>query len=266
MMMTPSPWPSTSPAVFVFATVLIFFGIWTNNALAQSEEEAIEAEQALNEERARRLYNIGDDHYAHGRYEEALAAFEESYELSGHPTLLYNMANAQERAGLTLEAVESLEAYLPHAEEHEQAAIEARIVSLRERAERVDQLRGPETPEVEENDPVDLKGPLLLAAGGAAIITTAVLWIRVAGVRSDHDGECNDVQGRNVCRSSAQALEQKDRRLSISADVLMVAGVAVAGVGLYFLLTSDDDEEPPATDVSIVGSPNGVFGSVTHAF
>lgn len=101
-------------------------------ALAQSEDVSEE-----NEERARLLFQAGDEHYANGRYEDALAAFEESYALSGHPLLLFNMANAQERMGLYDGAISSLERYLPDAEEGETSRIETRLESLRARAERV---------------------------------------------------------------------------------------------------------------------------------
>lgn len=254
---------------------------WASTSHAQNEgtpapevevgSEADETSASLDEERARRLYVIGDDHYAHGRYEEALAAFEESYALSGRPVLLYNMANAQERAGFTREAIESLESYLPHAAPRERAAVEARITSLRARADRVDELRRPPpgdevVPDAPEES-VDFKGPLLLAAGGAAIITSAVLWIRIAGIRSDFDSACNDLDGREICGESAESLEVKDRRMSISADVLLVAGVAAAGVGLYFLLTGDDDDdETDTTEVSVGATPNSIYGSISHAF
>ena len=80
------------------------------------------AQPGATDERARELYLLGDDLYSQGRYEEALAAFEEAYRLSERPLLLFNIANAQERSGQWQGAIESLEGYLPHADEAERAA------------------------------------------------------------------------------------------------------------------------------------------------
>ncbi len=58
--------------------------------------------------RARELYLQGDREYQAGRYEQAVAAFQEAYRLSGRPLLLFNLANAYERLGRYAEALEAL--------------------------------------------------------------------------------------------------------------------------------------------------------------
>ena len=85
------------------------------------------------ERRARELFQLGDESYANGRYDAAIAAFEEAYRLSERPLLLFNLANAQERAGYLRDAIASQESYLPHARRSERAEVESRLAALRER-------------------------------------------------------------------------------------------------------------------------------------
>jgi tetratricopeptide (TPR) repeat protein len=56
-------------------------------------------EKAANLKRAEELYRNGERLYTEGSYESAILAFQESYELSKEPQLLYNIGNAYERLG-----------------------------------------------------------------------------------------------------------------------------------------------------------------------
>ncbi|MCA9614519.1 MAG: tetratricopeptide repeat protein [Sandaracinus sp.] len=225
------------------------------------------AQPSASDERARELYLVGDDLYSQGRYEEALAAFEEAYRLSERPLLLFNIANAQERSGQWQGAIESLEGYLPHADEAERARIESRIESLRRRVARLEAMqqvpegneREPEpTPTPEEPGP-SLAGPLVLAAGGALLaggITSAIL---AKGARDSLESECVVVDGRRLCGDTSGADRDRDLRASVIADVLFVASAAAVGVGLWLLLRGDDEDESPSEPDAQVGaavSPN----------
>ncbi|MBX3252048.1 MAG: tetratricopeptide repeat protein [Myxococcales bacterium] len=200
--------------------------------------------QTQSDERARELYLLGDDLYSQGRYEEALAAFEESYQLSGRPLLLFNIANAQERSGLWQAAIESLEAYLPHADEAEAGRVRARIQSLRQRVERLESMRrvegGGDDEEPNETAPPtprrDIAPPLVLATGGAVLVGGVVAAIIAQGARSTLRDECALVGDRRLCPNTVGDAEARDRRASISADVLFVAAAATLAVGLYLLL------------------------------
>lgn len=201
------------------------------------------AQETPEDVRARELYQLGDDLYSHGRYEEALAAFEEAYELSERPLLLFNMANAQERSGHWEDAIVSLEAYLPHAEADEQARIQDRLESLRQRADRLRDLTetDPETP-VEE-PPRSLLGPLVIAGGGALLAGGVALAFVARGARSDLDAMCIEGESGRLCPRSAQSAERRDLRTSIVADSFFVAGAALVGVGLYFLLRKSESAD-----------------------
>ena len=82
------------------------------------------------EQRAQKLYEVGDDHYAAGRYEEAVVHFQQAYELSPQPALLFNMANAYERMGEYEKAAEHLRRYLESPKAQDVASVRERIRRL----------------------------------------------------------------------------------------------------------------------------------------
>ncbi len=217
-----------------------------------------EADGALSEQdrHARELFLLGDDLYAQGRYEEALAAFEEAYELSQRPLLLFNIANAQERSGRWEEAMASLRAYLPHADEAERARIESRIASLERRVAR---LRAEEPPAPAPEEPSrDRAAPVLLAASGALLAGGVVLAILARGARKDIADACGSVDGRRLCSAEASSSLARDRRASWGADALFVASAAALGVGLYlWLRPRSEGEEEGAVEASVSAGPTG---------
>jgi tetratricopeptide (TPR) repeat protein len=85
---------------------------------------------------ARLLYERGDAAYVEGRYEAALAMFQEAYDLSQRPQLLYNLANTLERLGRTSEAIARLREFLPSAPDALRDTVEVRIASMSEREAR----------------------------------------------------------------------------------------------------------------------------------
>jgi tetratricopeptide (TPR) repeat protein len=218
------------------------------------------------DERARELYLLGDDLYSQGRYEEALAAFEEAYRLSERPLLLFNIANAQERSGQWQGAIESLERYLPHADEAERSRIESRIESLRRRVERLEAMQQvPDEPDEPDVTPAEtpeepsrsLAGPLVLATGGALLAGGVVSAILAKGARDSLEADCTVTDGRRLCPASSASDRDRDLRASVFADVFFVASAAAVGVGLWLLLRDDDDDDDddapdpePTVDVS----------------
>jgi tetratricopeptide (TPR) repeat protein len=80
------------------------------------------------EEQARMLFQAGRTAYEGGRFEAALRHFQESYELSHRPALLFNIGSAADRLQMNERALESYRAYLeavPNADNRE--LTEARI-------------------------------------------------------------------------------------------------------------------------------------------
>jgi tetratricopeptide (TPR) repeat protein len=220
---------------------------------------------------ARDLYKEGDAAYAEGRYDDALNAFQEAYDLSKRPLLLYNIGNALERLGRLGESADALEKYLPHAKPGEKKVLEKRIANLRKRAEEkkpepVPVEPVPTKPEPEANptkpavEPADKPherpqphpesdsgvettssptlGWVLLGVGGAAIGTGAVFGSMALSARKDVDASCKDAGGQKLCTADAQSAIDRDKRYSLFADIGFGVGIAAAGVGTYLLLSA----------------------------
>ena len=90
------------------------------------------AAQEGSDEEARMHFRLGRAYYDSGRFEEAANEFQQAYELSQRPQLLYNVFIAHRDAGELGEAIEALETYLelvPDAVGRE--SLEARLQSMR---------------------------------------------------------------------------------------------------------------------------------------
>ncbi len=94
------------------------------------------------DDEAREVFERGRAAYARGEYEGALAAFQEAYELSERPELLYNIGQTADRLRRDREALEAFDGYLaalPDAPNR--AEVDARARVLREQIARDDALR-----------------------------------------------------------------------------------------------------------------------------
>ncbi len=98
----------------------------------------VPATQAERDARARELYSQGDRAYAEGRYNDAIRAFRDAYDLSGRFLLLFNLANACERAGLYRDAATHLRRYAEAAPAGERGQLDSRIRNLETRAAEIE--------------------------------------------------------------------------------------------------------------------------------
>jgi len=239
---------------------------WAQEAIPCADGEAQENEGPAepvvldeNEEQARRLFLLGDDLYMQGRYEEALAAFEESYELSGRPLLLYNMANVHERSGDFEQALLKLEAYLPESTDEERPRLRTRIESLRDRIERLEERRRREEELLRqrqlgrpgpERSPLNVPA-LLTTLGGVVLLGGGVgLAVLARNAADELEEGCASTAGGTYCPDSLEGDVDRERRASFVADGLFLAGVAAVGVGLYLFLRDDDDDEDEEPDAA----------------
>ncbi|MEQ1508702.1 MAG: hypothetical protein ABMB14_41125, partial [Myxococcota bacterium] len=95
-----------------------------------AEPEDVAAPSVHDQARAKALLTTGQRAYAEHRYDDALAAFESAYALSGTPAVLLSIADAYERLGNTGGAVTALRRYRPYALPRELQALDARIRDL----------------------------------------------------------------------------------------------------------------------------------------
>ena len=80
---------------------------------------------------ARKRYESGERDYVNGRFWQAAKAFEEAFDLSKRPDLLFNAARAYDRGEYAVRAIETYEAYLKSTAASDQAQIELRLGELR---------------------------------------------------------------------------------------------------------------------------------------
>ncbi len=226
---------------------------------AQPNDAAETGDSTNNDERARELYLEGDAHYAAGRYEEAARSFTEAYELSKRSQLLFNLGNTYERMGDYEQAAAYLQEYIDQPRARDVVSIRQRIRRLNEAAERErrrvqDQAANPTAQQVpadgtgvaeEKASSGRSSGPYYWLITGGVLVGGAVgLGLLASQAGSDAGDNCAPgTGGGQVCLDAAESDLNRETSLSIGADVALVAGVAVAGVGLYLLLTDDGGEE-----------------------
>ena len=83
--------------------------------------------------RAEELFNNGRQLFKEGSYEAAILAFQESYDLSKLPEILYNIGNSYEKLGDFANARKYLDQYRAFAPEKERELLGRRIQNLDQR-------------------------------------------------------------------------------------------------------------------------------------
>jgi iron complex outermembrane receptor protein len=208
-------------------------------ALAFGQEPA-----AADDARARELYQNGAVLYEEGRYEDAIAAWEEAYRLSGRAALLYNMANAYERAGRWKEAMDSLQRYRAYASADERETLDRRIRNIDRRLEEQRSASSSSTTtqpttQARRGEGSPWLGPVPIALGATGVVAFGVgtvLGLRAEAARSEAAGVCVGT----VCPDSAATSLASDRGNALGADISFGVGVAAIGIGItYVLLTQD---------------------------
>lgn len=107
-------------------TLMWWLLLWTASAQnSRPEEMTVEARDA----HARQIYENGTLLYEEGLYEDAIAAFQEAYRLSGIHKLLLNVANCYERLGAYEKAIAVLNRYRAFAPSDQHETLKSRIAS-----------------------------------------------------------------------------------------------------------------------------------------
>ena len=246
--------------------VLVGLGLFagTPRALAQPKPD-----KAVAEQHAKDLFAKGDAQYAEGRYEEALAAFQEAYTLSGRPQLLFNVSNALERLGRYSEAVDALEKYLASGKAKDREVVQKRLANLKKRVEdqRKDQERiakedeekkakaeadrkkaEADAPPPARSAPVEppperptrILPIVLIGAGGAALATGGVFGILTLSARSDASKGCADAPSGHLCTGDVRSAIDREKTFGLVTDIAFASGILLAGVGVYLLVSGGE--------------------------
>jgi tetratricopeptide (TPR) repeat protein len=246
-----------SPAAWAFATILLAAPVAAQDA---PPADPPEEDAAARDARAREHFQGGAEALGQGRYEFALAAFQEAYRLSQRPGLLYNIALAHDRLRQDREALDAYERYLAEAGEiGNRAEVERRVDVLRRtlatseqsaQTEATESAGGAESGTVSlvetttaapaDDGGTDLLPWVVIGASGAVAITGAVLFIVGRGDSANvEDAPPGSSWSEYEAASDRGGLFQT---LGVVAMAAGLAGVA-AGVGLLVLGGQDDEAE-----------------------
>jgi tetratricopeptide (TPR) repeat protein len=208
-------------------------------AMAQQPSSAADAQ-------AKRLYTDGKVEFAQGRFDAAIALFEQAYVLSGAPGLLFNMAQAHRLAGEehcpdALALYKSYLAALPAAENRRE--VEERIHELHACSSGSAQP-GPVTPAV-VTTPAPTPSPsppspgpprserstrlasvLLAGTGALLLVGGGALYARAARKHAEAEREC-------PCYP--HTLDKWERLTTVSYTLLGVGGATVLGGASWWL-------------------------------
>ncbi|MFK8004317.1 MAG: hypothetical protein AB8H86_32425 [Polyangiales bacterium] len=240
--------------------------------------------QTDNQAEARSLYDAGVVAFEDGRFEAALARWQEAYDLTHLPALLYNIGTAHDRLGQAEEAATDYREYLaavPNADnknyvERRLALLEEQVEAAREAAAREDAAReaaaateadaqaeseaeaevgeGEQGAEENVNEAVQSSGLpvgaiVTTATGGALLIAGLATALVSNGRHSDLESSCVD----GLCGADAQSDIDGLRRINLTTDVLLAVGgvVTVTGVIWWIVGGGSDDDSRAQVDVGL---------------
>lgn len=270
------------------ATILVaFVAAVTWGSAASHAHAQPKTEKAAADQRARELFLKADAAYAEGRYEEALAKFQEAHDLSGRPQLLFNISNALERLGRYEEAVLALEKYLASGKAKDRDVVQKRLVNLKKRVEeqkkeqeklakeeeerrereeaerrkleeerRLAQPNGEQgvtTPEEKPKTPV--VPWIVIGTGTALLVTGAVFGILTLGARSEVNDSCVDAPAGRLCDAEGRSAIDREQTFGIVADIGILSGLVLGAVGTYLLFK--DKPVDPHVRVGVRPAPGG---------
>jgi tetratricopeptide (TPR) repeat protein len=243
------------------AAVLVMAAADARPARAQQERSD------ENEQRARELFELGDDHYAAGRYEAAVEHFQRAYELSPQPAMLFNIANAYERMGEYQKAADHLRRYLESPRADDVASVRERIrrLELAARAREIDAQQPDKERPAGASAGASASRPAsqpelgvesraaarpgrsrwlpysLMAAGGVAIAGGVLSAFLSNQAGDDASRLCNE---DGLCTRDAKLELDREKRYALISDIGIGAGVVCAGAGALLLFLSRDDDTP----------------------
>jgi tetratricopeptide (TPR) repeat protein len=211
--------------------------------------------QTATDDLARRHFDSGTAYLEESDYENALRAFEKSYELSPRPEIQLNIATVHERRGDLKAAIASLESYLAAQPDGEHAeTTRLRIQNLAKRLEAESAAAAPPPPPPPPPQALPPAAPppppaaappppppraaggsqvpaaIAFSIGGASAVTAAVTGIIANAKYQNAKDECSP--------NCSDAEIAQSRTLAWVSTIATGVAVLGAGVGVTLLLTS----------------------------
>lgn len=234
--------------------------LWASPAAAQWGRPSAD-------DQARQFYEVGEQRYNEGAYEEAISQWLTAYQLSPRPLILFNMANAYERLGRYADALDNLERYRVEAPAEEHAQLDARLENLRQR------VNGGGDGGGGGGGGMLIAGVIVASVGVAAIgagIAFGVLALDARDQLQDPmSGACRDAGDRLVCGGDASSLFSDSETYALLADIFLIGGGVLAAGGLLLVvldLASGGDDSQAAVQPRILIGPDGGSAGIVGRF
>lgn len=229
--------------------------------------QSAESDGGAADREARRLFLEGTDFFERGMFADARERFEDAYELSGRPELLYNVASCHDRLDERPEAIGFYERFVAALPNSPRApGVRSRLEVLRRDVAVVDE--GPvnhgaahvsgepaaEEPESSQGTGRDLRGPIAaFAVAGVGLVTFGTSGLVALSRHRNAEAECRN----SGCREASLS---RVHRASAVADVGL--GVAVTGaiVGAVWLLLGGENDDADGSASVAVALGSSVVG------
>jgi tetratricopeptide (TPR) repeat protein len=301
---------STTTRLSLHALLLLSLAAVAGTASAQTTAEQATAEQApaasgetdtmaqstareqdLTDQQARAHFAVGRAMYDAGRFAEAANEFQQAYDLSHRPQLLYNLYIAYRDSSQLVRARDALRQYLAEVseipnrlhlvsrlealetqiaeEERAHAESEAELAAAEQAAAEAEAARQAAEAEAAQLRHVRPWWPWIVFGVGVAAAGVGVpLGVDAAGQADAVRLRCTQPDGALLCRSTDQAPNRSSIvTQALVGDILWIAGAtaAITGLVLAFLLPDDivGESETPPPQVSASCTGEGCYASLT---
>lgn len=269
--------------------VLLLLSAWGIQEVHAQADGAVEtATDNSDEDEAKQIYNRALRHYDAGRYQDAASDFLQAYELSKHPALLFNVANAYERLADYENAIVYLEAYLETPNPLKRVSVIQRIQGLKARnleqqeaknkLVEIEQAKAAQTEiqqskvQIVSSEPpnqIATKNRVLsysLIAAGTALLAGGIVSGIVSSNASSSAEDMCSLSG--FCPNSVSGDIDRAKNYGIIADLAVGSGIVVLGVGAFFYLTGTvkDENQESMTQFQIRPNTNGINIGVSRKF
>ena len=243
-------------------------------------------DKATNLKRAEELFRNGERLYTEGSYESAILAFQECYELSKEPQLLYNIGNAYERLGDFANSRRYLDQYRAFAPEKEREALSRRIQALDQRQREKEQkereaaatngtesgrtanpppMTGPQPTTPQPDQPPAKKdriyGPAAIALTAGVALGLGIGFGFGATASKQKQGAldgCSDAGGTLYCADDSKDFLAKRKLNALVADIgFAVAGAAAIGLVTVLVLKARKNKAQSRAQLAPYAGPRG---------
>ena len=121
----------------------------------------------------------------------------------------------------------------------------------------------PDNPDEESTGRASPAGPVILAVGGVTLVVGVIVGAFSLSMDAAFRDECDDL---TMCPTRLRPQYEEMRTFSTVADVLMVAGGAVAIAGLVLTLVLTEEDEPANATVSATCFGSGCLAIARGSF